>query len=773
MWDYDHHGHQADAHEWTIMDIQSEMMSNDPTPPRTIGSQEATSAAKCKFCINNFTSTECHEPPKPIKGNLFKLGSIPVWPQPVQPRSLRFQRRRRLALCVPPLSRSLLSCFLSALRRPRFSLSSAMAASAPTCKREQQPPFYAPRHIYEWKKKADQVWTTKTGLVKYWTSMEQKTNILHCQEFVESMRQRREDEEFPAGVVEGILVQYSSRCLHKFFGWDGHGVTEYTPDCKLPKPDVAQAVQNTPVNKDGVYDVFTLGKVMEEPWFARIRGILSQVFFRNNCNVISPSQLCLLLMADRGEKISWGLLVEENFRVQLRGHRRSREYSSPIGPFLSAYIAKYLAYYRRVNAPPPLGSFIDIQMEMAAQRYPSVPNNGKRPRLELTLGDNSGAGPSNAQGQHHTDVIREHVEHLMLALQAATAEKEALEIRLNEAQDIARRRTQAVQTARAHTHRSVEEARAESRQQLAEAEQTLQNLRNQVHNLELELQTSHDQIDGLTKERDIALERVHRLDQQTQEYQVRCRALTEASEAAAARAADAKATEEHQRLQQGQTSTTAAMENFEANKVGWVQTAARVIAGIAFRKLNASNEEPAEEVINACCDEAIEILELNPSEPEWDDLEGDLADMEILGTAEHTELHIGAQMELHNPTAIEQQIPAPQEPPQDIQVHHDDHEQGRAERVDIPDRLTDVDDTSQPSPRPPADDSVVHEVPPPTPQPSLIQLTQPVPPRPKSFKHHKDALLQMAEDGDWRDEDSGNDSGTDDDAESAISMVIE
>ena len=221
-------------------------------------------------------------------------------------------------------------------------------------------------------------------------------------------------------------------------------------------------------------------------------------------------------------------------------------------------------------------------MEMAAQGNPSAPNSGKRPRLECTLGDDSGAGPSNAQGQHHADVIKEHVEHLMLALKAATAEKEALEIQLNDA----RRRTEAFQTA------------------------------------------------------------------------LRSRAWREASEAA---------------------ETAAAMENFEANKVGWVRTAARVVAGITLRKLSARNEEPAEEVINACCDEAIETLELDSFEPEGDDLEGDLG-----GT-----------------------VPAPQDPPQDIQIHHDDHEQGRAERVDIPDRLTDVDYTPQPSTRPPADDSVV------------------------------------------------------------------
>ena len=66
-------------------------------------------------------------------------------------------------------------------------------------------------------------------------------------------------------------------------------------------------------------------------------------------------------MADQGEKINWEFLVDENFRVQLQGHRHRPEYSSPIGPFLLAYINHFLAYQQRHNRPHAMEYFMDIQ----------------------------------------------------------------------------------------------------------------------------------------------------------------------------------------------------------------------------------------------------------------------------------------------------------------------------------------------------------------------------------------------------------------------------
>jgi len=89
----------------------------------------------------------------------------------------------------------------------------------------------------------------------------------------------------------------------------GHEMYSFL-DCFSGYYQVAMAEQNknktafTTLNGDGLYDVYTLGGLMKELWFARIRGILSQVYFRNNWNAIAPEQLCVLLMADKGEKIS-------------------------------------------------------------------------------------------------------------------------------------------------------------------------------------------------------------------------------------------------------------------------------------------------------------------------------------------------------------------------------------------------------------------------------------------------------------------------------------
>ena len=155
------------------------------------------------------------------------------------------------------------------------------------------------------------------------------------------------------------------------------------PACTIPQPNVTGPISGINPEADGRYDVFALGPTLKEPWFARMRGVLSQIFFKNNCNRIQLAQLSLLLLADKGEKINWGLILNEHFRVQLRGYRRDEAYSSPIGPFLTAYITRFLAYYRTNNQPPRIGSFLDLQrdMAMAAKRDPAAPSTSKHLRI--------------------------------------------------------------------------------------------------------------------------------------------------------------------------------------------------------------------------------------------------------------------------------------------------------------------------------------------------------------------------------------------------------
>ena len=229
-----------------------------------------------------------------------------------------------------------------------------------------EPPFHVPRMVYEWKRRPDLIWNAQTGLDKYWAHLEGKVNIKHCHDFVTSMRKQDETDPYPAGEVEGILVQFSARYLHKFFGWDGLGITGWSATCGFSKPDIAARVGDLQPYKEGRYSVFALGNHMLDPWFSRMRGVLSQIYFQNNCNGILPEQLSLLLLADQGAKINWGLLVEENFRIQLRGYRMRDDYSSPIGPFLTSYIAHFLSFYRKNNQPPRMGSFLDVQSEIAA-----------------------------------------------------------------------------------------------------------------------------------------------------------------------------------------------------------------------------------------------------------------------------------------------------------------------------------------------------------------------------------------------------------------------
>lgn len=205
-------------------------------------------------------------------------------------------------------------------------------------------PFFIPRQIAEWKKHPDVDWLKEAGLFRYMQHLREHIDLGRCKAFIASMRARQQEDPQSkeiAGVVEGILVQYSPMYLYRYFGWDGQGATCWTTQSPYPRPDTTACTQGYQAKDDGKFDVYILTRNnphLPDPWFGRIRGTLSQIFFRNDCNTVHPDQLALLIMAGRGEKINWGSLVDRNAVQQIRAHVRNESYESPIAPFLTQYI---------------------------------------------------------------------------------------------------------------------------------------------------------------------------------------------------------------------------------------------------------------------------------------------------------------------------------------------------------------------------------------------------------------------------------------------------
>ena len=84
--------------------------------------------------------------------------------------------------------------------------------------------------------------------------------------------------------------------------------------------------------------------------------------------------------------------------------------------------------------------------------------------------------------------------------------------------EIKRKATVAVQAAHKQARKNVEDAKAETQNQLKEAQQTLANLRDRIANLELELTATQDRVNALTKEKTWAMEWAAKLEQQRNEY---------------------------------------------------------------------------------------------------------------------------------------------------------------------------------------------------------------------------------------------------------------
>ena len=212
-----------------------------------------------------------------------------------------------------------------------------------------------------------------------------------------------------------------------------------------------------------------------------------------------------------------------------------------------------------------------------------------------------------------TDCVKEMLEWIRTAEQEKE-EHRGLEERYKS------KIAKAVQGTREQAQRILEKTHTEYRQQLEEKEQTLTNLRHQVTNFELELRSTQDHVDALLKEKATAMERTHKLEQQSQEYLTRCKALAAHNESLK----QGQGIEKSTSIQDQKAAAEQALQDFEANKVGWVHNAAKIIASNAYtwlREHSFTSEDPPQEYIDHCIDNALAALELEQSENEWETMD--------------------------------------------------------------------------------------------------------------------------------------------------------
>lgn len=90
--------------------------------------------------------------------------------------------------------------------------------------------------ISKWKCKDDEVWSFNTGMLRYLEAMKPNVNVHHCKQFVVLLWQQTKDDLTNAGVVDGVLFQYSRNYLHTHFGGNGIGFMKWTKECQNPRP---------------------------------------------------------------------------------------------------------------------------------------------------------------------------------------------------------------------------------------------------------------------------------------------------------------------------------------------------------------------------------------------------------------------------------------------------------------------------------------------------------------------------------------------------------
>ena len=505
-------------------------------------------------------------------------------------------------------------------------------------KNEQRKPIYVPRQIDQWKKHQDAIWCDKTNLTRYLEDVDTKVDVVLCNAFIQSHRERDKNEAHPSGVVEGILVQYSPRYLHTYFGWDLLMVISWNAStCRHPEPDWMKFLGDTPEKKPGRYDVFDLAKLHGDPWFSRLRGILSQIFLRNDCHSIAADQLKVILMADAGEKVNWGFILDRYFKYCLEGHRSSKTYQSPIGPFLTKYITRYLEHYRTCNAPPPLGTFSEVQRELSPRtraRQDSPEPSRKRQCVAIVAGRtprpvvevDSAWGPRTRDFQERYATMRECMDTLLQFVHSTEQARDNMAEKQSLWERSKRKVAEEIKATKDEAQKTLDAARLELQMQLGEAEQNMANLRIQVANLELELANNKERGDALDKENSIVKARVQTLEILNDQYLARCKDLANerefAQEGQSSQPQFAMVSEEVARLQAERVKTENANANFEANKVRTIQEAVRVTVTNVYKHLRdmpKATAHPTEEFIDRWCDDAIESLGLQESNFDWDD----------------------------------------------------------------------------------------------------------------------------------------------------------
>lgn len=98
-----------------------------------------------------------------------------------------------------------------------------------------------------------------------------------------------------------------------------------------------------------------------------------------------------------------------------------------------------------------------------------------------------------------------------------------------------RKAAQVVLTHQAKAQKDLDAAQTEFRQQLEEADQTIRNLRARNDTLEFEVSNVKDRLCDLERQKTLAMNGTLKLEQQSEEYLAKCKALTVANEELARR----------------------------------------------------------------------------------------------------------------------------------------------------------------------------------------------------------------------------------------------
>jgi hypothetical protein len=275
-------------------------------------------------------------------------------------------------------------------------------------------------HVWAWRRAEDHAWAKMAGLMWFYDDLTTDVNVEWCRQFAASLPTHPGVIGDITGRVADVPVIWRSAWANLRFGWTGDGVSAWgAATCPIPRPDCASWAGEA---DRGCYETAAIARIKGNDTALRVRAVMAAFFFRGNCKTIREDHLQVIMLADAGIKVNWGMLFNKSVTDELRHIAEVPTAPTPMGPFLTTYITWWLNYVRKHQSPPIIGRIQDVYWDLECSRQnlallrPSL-NPRKCPRRDDGVGEDLNIASNSSAWESTRNVLELALHNVHAAAQ--------------------------------------------------------------------------------------------------------------------------------------------------------------------------------------------------------------------------------------------------------------------------------------------------------------------------------------------------------------------